>query len=195
MTDSIVLDLPLSRRLKDQTRAAHEALDQRIMGARPFESRDRYARFVRVQHRFHEAIEPLYEQPRLAALFADLPERSRLAAIEADLADLQAARPDFSRADRPGSDPAEQLGWLYVAEGSNLGAAFLLKEAKKLDLDETFGARHLAGHPEGRGLQWRRFVEGMDGAGLDEAAQARAVAGAEAAFNFVRALVEEAYPD
>ena len=29
------------------------------------------------------------------------------------------------------------LGWLYVAEGSNLGAAFLIKEAEKLGLSET----------------------------------------------------------
>jgi protein TonB len=54
------------------------------------------------------------------------------------------------------------MGWLYVAEGSNLGAAFLLKEAVKLNLSGSFGARHLAGAPEGRGLHWRTFTAALD---------------------------------
>ncbi|MFX6949703.1 biliverdin-producing heme oxygenase, partial [Acinetobacter baumannii] len=61
----------------------------------------------------------------------------------------------------------EALGWLYVSEGSTLGAAFLLKEVKdKLGLSESFGARNLAAYPEGRAVVWRRFVSFLDAPGL-----------------------------
>ncbi len=60
------------------------------------------------------------------------------------------------------------MGWLYVVEGSNLGAAFLLKDAAKLGLGEEFGARHLAGAPEGRGLHWRTFTAALDEIELTE---------------------------
>ncbi|MDP1908319.1 MAG: biliverdin-producing heme oxygenase, partial [Hyphomicrobium sp.] len=85
-------------------------------------------------------------------------------------------------------------GWLYVAEGSNLGAAFLLKEAEKLGLSDTSGARHLAGAPEGRGLHWRTFVAALDAVTLSAAEEQRAVAEAEAAFERVHALTEQLLP-
>jgi heme oxygenase len=90
-------------------------------------------------------------------------------------------------------DP-EALGWLYVAEGSNLGAAFLLKEAAKLGLSESFGARHLADAPEGRGLHWRRFTAALDAVALSASEEARAIASANDAFARVRALVDRFLP-
>lgn len=92
-----------------------------------------------------------------------------------------------------GSDLPTALGWLYVAEGSNLGAAFLLKEAAKLGLSEAFGARHLAAAPEGRGLQWRTFTAALDALELSDDEEGRVVAGAEAAFRRVRGLVKDAF--
>ena len=84
-------------------------------------------------------------------------------------------------------------GWLYVAEGSNLGAAFLLKEAIRLELSETFGARHLAGAPEGRGLHWRTFTAALDSIALSQAEEDRVIAGAEAAFRRVQGLVDDIF--
>ena len=71
------------------------------------------------------------------------------------------------------------MGWLYVVEGSNLGAAFLLKDAAKLGLGEEFGARHLAGAPEGRGLHWRTFTAALDEIELTEEEERRVVSGAQ----------------
>src|SRR5690606_18526810 len=85
------------------------------------------------------------------------------------------------------------LGWLYVAEGSNLGAAFLIKEAAKLGLSQDFGARHLAGAPEGRGLHWRTFTAALDAVPLSDEDEARVIAGAEAAFRRVHGLVNDAF--
>lgn len=181
-----------AKRLKAATGAAHDRLDQRIMAAGPFASRENYGRFLAVQHVFHSDMAPLYADPRLAGLIYDLTARQRLDAIAADLNDLGLPEPDAvstNAAPDPGDLPAA-LGWLYVAEGSSLGAAFLLKAAAALDLDEDFGARHLAGHPEGRAQHWRAFTAALDAITLSEAEEERAIAGGAAAFERVRNLVE-----
>lgn len=185
-----------AKRLKAATHATHERLDKRIMAADPFGDRARYGLFVKVQHAFHRDIDALYANPVLDKLLPDLAGRRRFPAAEQDLADLglspefQGAAPAFG-AD---ADIPTALGWLYVAEGSNLGAAFLIKEAQKLGLSETFGARHLAGAPEGRGLHWRTFVAALDAALLSEPEEVRVVAGADAAFARVLGLVEALMP-
>lgn len=187
-----------SKRLKANTSAAHERLDNRIMSADPFGANERYVNFLRVQHAFHQEIDALYDNESLAGVLPDLSGRRRLNVIAQDLADLGGTSdlggpaPHF----RPGEahDIPTALGWLYVAEGSNLGAAFLLKAAQRLGLSETFGARHLAGAPEGRGLHWRTFTGALDSIALTSADEDRVVAGAVAAFTRVRELVEQAMP-
>ncbi|NWM49713.1 biliverdin-producing heme oxygenase, partial [Escherichia coli] len=61
------------------------------------------------------------------------------------------------------------LGWLYVAEGSSMGAALLRKAAAKLDLSDTHGARHLAPAPEGPAAHWRTFTAALDAVTLSDA--------------------------
>jgi heme oxygenase len=87
-------------------------------------------------------------------------------------------------------DVPQALGWVYVAEGSNLGAAFLLKEAAKLGLSEEFGARHLSGHPAGRGLHWRNFVAAFNALPMSDDEEMQAAEGAKAAFRRVHGLVD-----
>lgn len=180
-------------RLKGGTRAVHSRLDARITEGRPFESRERYGIFVAVQHDFHQLVSPLYQSAELGRLLPDLGSRDRLAAIEQDLRDLglpfsrQVGRADYE------IDIPNALGWLYVAEGSNLGAAFLLKSARDLGLSEEFGARHLAGAPEGRGLHWRRFTAALDALDLGPAEEARVMQGADDAFAAVLGFVEKRY--
>lgn len=189
----IELEASRAKRLKSETHEAHERLDTRIMAAAPFADRERYVRFVKVQHAFHRDLAALYGNASLAALIPDLAGRQRLSQIEDDLADLGVAVPRYDIAPHFGGhvDVPTALGWLYVVEGSNLGAAFLLKEAGKLGLDETFGARHLAAAPEGRGAHWRGFTAALDAVTLSEEDEQRAIAGATAAFTRVAALVDE----
>lgn len=197
MTDAIVLKqpvaLPRSKRLKARTTGTHERLDQSIMAGDPFASRERYALFVEVQYQFHRDIDALYDDMALDVLLPDLKGRRRFALVGQDLIDLGFDLPvaDGEPAFPTGNaiDLPTALGWLYVAEGSNLGAAFLLKEALKLGLSEELGARHLAGAPEGRGLHWRTFTAALDEIELTDAEEERVVAGAEAAFRRVHALV------
>lgn len=193
---TIALDHPTdarASRLKALTHTTHDRLDKAIMSGDPFGSRARYVLFLTVQHAFHREIDALYSDPTLDRLLPDLPGRRRLGLIEQDLADLGAEPPAAGGTPTfaPGvpADIPAALGWLYVAEGSNLGAAFLLKAAVGLGLSETFGARHLAAAPQGRGLNWKTFTAALDGLELSETEEARVTAGAEAAFANIHALV------
>jgi heme oxygenase len=179
-----------TRRLKAATNALHQRLDAAMMAREPFATRARYGLFLDVQNAFHRDVDAFYADARLAALLPGLRGRRRLPAIERDLADLGLPVARTAPAADPASDVATALGWVYVAEGSNLGAAFLIKEARKLGLSEDFGARHLAAAPEGRGLSWRGFTEALDRIELDVGDEVRAVEGARAAFRRVQGLVD-----
>lgn len=181
------------QRLKGMTDVTHERLDTRIMASEPFASRERYALFLDVQHHFHADVAPLYHSSELGGLLPGLADRCRLDALRQDIEDVtgRIAAP-LAATTGPLSVPAS-LGWLYVAEGSNLGAAFLLKEAAKLDLSQEFGARHLAPSPSGRGLHWRSFVAAFNTLDLSEADEMEMGEGARAAFRRVHGLVEQVF--
>lgn len=191
---------PLSRRLKDETVSIHETLDRRITGAAPFSDRQRYTRFLRVQLRLHHVTAPLYSAPRLQADLPGLAALDRLEAVKADCIDLGIPEDALERDRRaaaavtvPGHP--EALGWIYTHEGSRMGAAVLLKEARQgLALSETFGARHMAAHADGRAPHWRDFKATLDAIALTPQEKDRAVAGARAAFAFVREAVDHLMP-
>lgn len=190
---SKVLDINLVNKLRLGTNRTHDRLDNRIMAAEIFSSVERYGSFLRMQYLFHREIDVLYTNSELQNMLPDLKARQRLDLIKLDLEDLGHAVPDNARppAFSEQVDIPAALGWLYVAEGSNLGAAVLLKLAIKLGLSETHGARHLAGHPDGRGLHWRLFTAAMNSISLTPAEEARVIAGGESAFNHVHNLVAE----
>ncbi len=194
---NVATDLSVrSKRLQSATAGNHKRLDTRIMAAAPFANRTRYGLFLIVQHQFHRDVDVLYDNAVLDTLLPDLAGRRRLPLIAQDLTDLGLSAPvsEVAPAFGPSVDLAAALGWLYVAEGSNLGAAFLLKEAANLDLGETFGARHLAAAPEGRGLHWRTFTAALDAAELSDDEERRVIVGAVAAFARVAALVDGHLP-
>lgn len=189
-----ILELTRSQRLKAASHEAHDRLDKRIMAGHPFASRENYARFVRVQYCFHRDIDALYANPVLASVVPELAQRRRLPDIEQDLADLGITPPAHVPANLQSEDGyASQvtgMGWLYVAEGSNLGAAILFKLAAKLGLDQTLGARHLAGHPDGRARHWREFTAALDRLSLTPAQEQGVVDAAVTAFRRVHGYVD-----
>lgn len=201
MNERVILDNPdgktRSKLLKERTATTHDRLDKAIMDREPFASRERFGQFLRMQYLLHRDIDALYCNPALSALLPDLDVRRRFSLIAQDLADLEIGAPALNEAPiftaETQPDMPAALGWLYVAEGSNLGAAFLLKEARTLDLSEDFGARHLAAAPEGRGRHWRTFTGSLDALSLQETEEHSVVTGAENAFHRVRTLVEEVF--
>ncbi|MFT4190929.1 MAG: biliverdin-producing heme oxygenase [Comamonas sp.] len=173
----------LSQRLKHETADQHERMHQLMARGAPFSSREAYARFVAAQYLFQRDVEHFFADPAIQAAVADLHVRGREAAALADLADLGVPAPQGEVASAGVAMP-EALGWLYVSEGSTLGAAFLFKEAQaKLGLSAEFGARNLAAYPEGRAIVWRRFVASLDSAAIGQDQHDAVIAGANAAFN------------
>lgn len=188
MNDIAIETVTLSTRLKTETAAQHERMHRLMERASPFASREAYVRFVGAQYVFQRDIENLFEQAPMQAAVPDLDNRGRQQQALADLADLDAAAPDEDIASAHVVMP-EALGWLYVSEGSTLGAAFLFKEAQEqLGLSANFGARNLAAYPQGRAQAWRRFVAALDA--VDPADHDAVILGANAAYDRFGALLE-----
>jgi len=187
-----VLESSRARRLRAGTGDMHERLDRQINAASAFDNISAYGRFVQMQWVFHAEIAPLYADPALQAALPGLAARQRLALVAGDMTDLDLApivEPD-ARFSAGRIDTAEALGWLYVAEGSNMGAALLRKAVARFGLSDGHGGRHLTPAAEGPAAQWRKFVAALDTVDLDDTGEERALQGARAAFARVERLAE-----
>ncbi len=167
----------------------HERVDNAVMAAAPFASREHYARFLRFQQPPASARRGALCRPATCSPCCPILPAVRASPRSSAISPISALPlPDASEA-APRLPLPEALGWLYVVEGSNMGAAILAKEAVRLGLSDEFGARHLAGHADGRGLHWRRFTAALDAVALTPDEDLRAEAAAVAAFAHVLDLV------
>lgn len=182
-----------SQRLNQITHASHERLDKAVKAHAPFESLASYICFLSAQYLFQQELKALYTEPQLIELIADLPERCRAEQAKADLNDLNAPVPGPVAGALNHPSLAEALGWLFVSEGSKLGAAFLIKRAVALNLSETFGARHLGEPAGGRADGWKRFIRLLDDLPFTEEQERQIDTGAVAAFERFNALLQHAY--
>ncbi len=182
-----------SQRLNQVTHAPHSKLDALVKAHAPFETQANFARFVVAQYLFQSELVALYNDAELIKIIPDLAERCRADAAKLDLADLDTEVPAPVAGAVNNPTQAEALGWLFVSEGSKLGAAFLIKRAVGLGLSETFGARHLGEPAGGRAEGWKRFTRTLDG--LEFSAEEEAAAEKAAVDAFVRftVLLEQAY--
>ncbi|NIF86047.1 biliverdin-producing heme oxygenase [Comamonas sp. Tr-654] len=189
MTIELIQRPALSQRLKQETADQHERMHQLMAQGAPFSSRAAYGCFVTAQYLFQRDVEHLFHDSAVQAAVADLHVRGRQEASLADLADLGMTVPNEPLASKAVLMPAA-LGWLYVSEGSTLGAAFLFKDAQaKLGLSAEFGARNLAAYPEGRAVVWRRFVSSLDNEQIAPEEHDAIIAGANAAYDRFGALL------
>ncbi|SER13990.1 heme oxygenase [Pseudomonas sp. NFACC02] len=182
-----------SQRLNQITHAPHEQLDKAVKANAPFETLPRYTRFLSAQYLFQQELKALYTDPQLIELIPDLPERCRAEQAKTDLNDLESPIPGPVAGSVNNPSLAEALGWLFVSEGSKLGAAFLIKRAAALNLSETFGARHLGEPAGGRAEGWKRFIRILDDLPFNEEQERQIDAGAVAAFERFNVLLEHAY--
>lgn len=182
-----------SQRLNQITNEPHAKLDTLVKAHAPFETQANFARFVVAQYLFQSELVSLYTDAELTAIVPDLPERCRAEAAKADLADLETDIPAPVAGAVSNPSKAEALGWIFVSEGSKLGAAFLIKRAVGLGLSETFGARHLGEPAGGRAEGWKSFVKTLDGLEFSAEEEAAVEKGAIDAFNRFTVLLEQAY--
>ncbi|WPN46135.1 MULTISPECIES: biliverdin-producing heme oxygenase [unclassified Pseudomonas] len=182
-----------SQRLNQITHEPHTKLDALVKAHAPFETQANFARFVVAQYLFQAELVSLYNDAELTAIVPDLPARCRADAAKADLADLDTEVPTPVAGALSNPTKAEALGWIFVSEGSKLGAAFLIKRAVGLGLSETFGARHLGEPAGGRAEGWKSFVKTLDGLAFSAQEEADVEKGAIDAFNRFTVLLEQAY--
>ncbi|MEI4520362.1 biliverdin-producing heme oxygenase [Pseudomonas sp. CCNWLW23] len=182
-----------SQRLNQITHEPHSKLDALVKAHAPFETRASFARFVVAQYLFQAELVELYNDAELTAIVPDLPARCRAEAARADLADLDTEVPAPVAGALKNPSKARALGWIFVSEGSKLGAAFLIKRAVALELSESFGARHLAEPQGGRAEGWKSFVRTLDALPFTAAEEAEVEQGALDAFNRFTVLLERAY--
>ncbi|PSJ80699.1 biliverdin-producing heme oxygenase [Neisseria iguanae] len=185
--------LTFAERLKEENHAVHDSVDNLVMSVQPFDTKENYIKFLNLQTVFHKVVDRIYHDAELNQKIPALSSMARYDAVVKDLADL--GQPEYvHQGQLPTPEGNKAIGWLYCAEGSNLGAAFLFKAAKqKLSFDENFGARHLDAHPEGRGKHWREFREHLNNLGLDKPAEDEAIAGAKEAFAFYKVILREVF--
>lgn len=185
---------PRMSKLRASTSAVHDQLDKKIMDRSPFASKEHYGLFLRYQYHLMSYVASLYQGDQLASMINNLKSRDRTEHLLADFKDLDMIQPNQAMSNAQFSASLhESLGWLYVVEGSKLGAAVLAKEAEKLGLNSEFGARFLAGSGAGRGSHWRQFMQDIEALPLDEQQEQEMLNGAQAAFKFANQLVELSY--
>ena len=182
-----------SQRLNQITNEPHQKLDALVKAHKPFDDVASFARFVVAQYLFQSELKALYTDPALKEIVPDLPERCRAEQAKADLADLNTEVPAPVAGAVNSPSKAEALGWIFVSEGSKLGAAFLIKRAVGLGLSDTFGARHLGEPAGGRAEGWKSFTRTLDGLELSAEEEAAAEKGAVDAFVRFTVLLEQAY--
>ncbi len=184
--------IDLISQMRTATLPVHERLDDLVMTAEPFANRESYARLLTMQYCLQRDFEPLYHDATLKEHLSDLESRSRFTLVKQDMADLNLALPlDEKPLALPHSDLAASVGWLFVLEGSRLGAASLYRRASALGLSETFGARHLAGPAGGPAEKWRVFSQAISTLPFSGGELERALAGAIAAFEHATWLAEQ----
>jgi heme oxygenase (biliverdin-IX-beta and delta-forming) len=168
----------LMLRLKQETAAEHDRMELLMREAGVFDSQENYAQFTLSQYYFQKDVEHLYTDPKVIQLIPDLDVRGRSDLALQDLADLKLQPQQQGIVTEQVSYP-QSLGWIYVSEGSTLGAAFLFKEAQaKFGFSAEFGARNLAAYPEGRAVVWKRFKQTLDQANFNETEQLQIIEGA-----------------
>lgn len=192
MSENYVQTLPFSEALKAHSRQTHDTVDNLVMSMQPFASVENYAKFLQAQHEFHETLKPAYHDEELNKQLLGLKELSRAPQVQADMDALNVAPANIDVA-RPELSGVKRIGWLYCAEGSNVGAAILYKEAGKIQLDETHGATHLAAHPDGRMPHWRNFKALLDALSLSDAEKEEALSGADDAFAYFKQVIRAVY--
>ena len=192
MSEAENQELAFAKRLKAETTGVHDSVDNLVMSVQPFSSKENYIKFLKLQSVFHKAVDHIYKDAELNKAIPELEYMARYDAVTQDLADLGDKPYEYGKP-LPHETGNKAIGWLYCAEGSNLGAAFLFKHAQKLEYNGEHGARHLAPHPAGRGKHWRAFVEHLNALNLTPEAEAEAIQGAREAFAFYKVVLRETF--
>ncbi len=202
----------LSDELRASTRAAHDRLERLpfalslAAGSLPIESYVGYLRAMAVLHAVMEHELPVEAEERIDAIWRD--GMRRLPALHRDLAhfapqDLGHIPAAQRAADevanrlllRSAEAPLSMLGYLYVLEGSILGAAVLKSQAERaFALDPVHGLCYLGQDARAGRQRWQGFRQRLDGLALSAEEGAAVEAAAIEAFAGIESVLRALYP-
>lgn len=159
MTDTV----GLRQRLRIETRAAHDVLDETLdLIDRPI-ALDEYARLLCRLHGVHQAIEPTLAAQLDPALVAG---RSKLFAIEHDLhaSGSCLAHHAPSRCDLmpPITSLGAALGALYVIEGSTLGGRLIARSIQRTLEIPSDACGYFNIYGASTGARWQQVCNALD---------------------------------
>ncbi|MEW5687456.1 MAG: biliverdin-producing heme oxygenase [Pseudomonadota bacterium] len=176
-------------RLREATRAQHEALERRSNVLGRIAAPEARRALVQGFHRLHASLEPGLARWLEPVDGLDFAGRRRAPRLDQDLRALGGRSMPDADAPAPASR-AEALGWLYVLEGSTLGGRVIRKQV-------TAGGGDMAGlgflDPYGaeQGERWRGFLAVVEREARTDADVDAMVAGARAAFRYAEACLAE----
>jgi len=187
-------------KLRNETSSVHQQLEQTSLSMSvmaPVVSTEDYTAYLQTMLTIHKGIEANVF-PVLATLLPDIDTRRKTQLILNDLQQLGAEpeRSDESFTDdNYTSDPAFNLGILYVSEGSTLGGKVIMKNvlsAAKTGINEA--CHFLDAYGDKTGSRWKEFIAAMDQYQLDadEATRSRIIAGANYGFERTSSLFQKA---
>lgn len=157
------VETTLHNKIKNKTGGEHERLRNLLIELDLFKNLEQYKKFTLAQYNFHCVVEDLFIEHDINELIPNIKCTERLITLRKDLEDLHIHPEGVSIKNTIISNRYEALGWLYVSEGSTLGAAMILKGVKsEYGLSENFGARNLGEYPEGRAIYWANFTDGLN---------------------------------
>lgn len=165
--DPAFLPAPRRSRLRASSGHAHARVDAVFRdGLR--DAAD-YRAYLRGMHALVRSLDAVLQRPGMASRWSQWRHPQRLQWLHADLVAVQAAPlpPGPALALDCG---AALAGALYVVEGSMLGARQLLRDAAPRAWTAEAGACFLHGHADD-GHRWRRFLDCLEAADFDAAAE------------------------
>lgn len=202
----------LMAELRDATRDAHQRLENLPFAQAlsdkelPLESYVGYLRAMAVVHSTLEHELPVESDNRIAAVWDDA--MRKLPALQRDLdhfapqaiRDIPAAHTAAESVahlllKRSTASPLSMLGYLYVLEGSTLGARVLAPWARQtFDLSGDSGLAYLQSYGDAVEEHWHRFRASMDRLELSKPDRSSIVEAALEAFEHIGRLLEALYP-
>lgn len=143
-------------RLREETRAEHDAIELALDWEARAASRESYAEWLAQMHGFHRLWEPAIAGALSNPTFFD--PRRKLHLLEEDLRTL-GAKPHQGPSAMAFATQAEALGSLYVLEGSTLGGQLIARHVRS---SLGFEPAYHGGYGARTGEMWRSFRQRLE---------------------------------
>jgi heme oxygenase len=183
---------PIHERLRTETQAAHQRLEECVQIERKVASRPAYTELLRAFRGFYEPLEQrLLACTGWAEAGLDLEGRRKTTWLDADLAALGVSETEISHLPRCGRLPSVQslaraFGAEYVLEGATLGGRHISAMLTKSGIPED--ARHFfASYGSAVGARWQQFLAALGAFAESSGAGEEIVAGARETFSSLEA--------